>query len=124
VAIDLIREKGVPLDRQESFTWRSMVREPISKLNNDAFTRLRIIPLNGMEMEANRFQHHFARMNRELRGALARSVGTQFVHESQVPPSSPSIAYRSQINSDGPPSETVAAGFRYTPGTELLKRTA
>jgi rubrerythrin len=72
VALDIMKEKGVPLDRQENFTWRSMVREPISKLNDDAFTRLRIILMNGVEMEANRFQHGFARMNRDLRGALAR----------------------------------------------------
>ncbi len=72
MALDLTKEKGVALDAQEDFTWRDMVREPISKLNDDAFTRLRIILMNGVEMEANRFQHAFARMNRPLRLELAR----------------------------------------------------
>src|SRR6185503_16371381 len=35
------------------------------------FTRVRIIVMNGIELEAVRFQHSFARMNRDLRGALA-----------------------------------------------------
>jgi hypothetical protein len=72
VALDIKNEKGVPLDRQEEFTWKDLVREPISKLNDDAFTRLRIILMNGVEMEANRFQHNFARMNGDLRVSLAR----------------------------------------------------
>ncbi|MBK9265667.1 MAG: hypothetical protein IPM54_38490 [Polyangiaceae bacterium] len=72
MALDIKHEKGIPLDRQEDFTWRDLVREPISKLNDDAFTRLRIILMNGIEMEANRFQHFFARQNRDLRLHLAR----------------------------------------------------
>lgn len=72
VALEIKKEKGIPLDRQEDFTWKALVREPISKLNDDAFTRLRIILMNGIEMEANRFQHNFARMNRDLRVPLAR----------------------------------------------------
>ncbi|MDC0743331.1 hypothetical protein [Polyangium mundeleinium] len=72
MALDLTKEKGVALDAQEDFTWRDMVREPISKLNDDAFTRLRIILMNGLEMEANRFQHAFARMNAPMRADLAR----------------------------------------------------
>ncbi|MDI1450901.1 hypothetical protein [Polyangium sp. 6x1] len=72
MALDLTKETGVALDAQEDFTWRDMVREPISKLNDDAFTRLRIILMNGVEMEANRFQHAFARMNAPMRADLAR----------------------------------------------------
>ncbi len=72
MALDIKKEKGVPLERQEEFTWRDMVREPISKLNDDAFTRMRIILMNGIEMEANRFQHFYARINREMRIPLAR----------------------------------------------------
>jgi hypothetical protein len=73
VALDIRKEKGVPLERQEDFTWRDMVREPISKLNDDAFTRLRVILMNGIEMEAIRFSHDFARHNRDLRVQLARA---------------------------------------------------
>jgi rubrerythrin len=70
VALDIMKERGVALDRQ-AFNWRDMVRTPISKLNDDAFTRVRIILMNGIELESIRFQHNFARMNRELRRALA-----------------------------------------------------
>jgi len=48
-----------------------MVRAPISKLNDDAFTRVRIILMNGIETEAGRFLHAMARMNGELRVPLA-----------------------------------------------------
>jgi hypothetical protein len=65
VALDILKERGVPLDRQE-FDWRDMVRTPISKLDDDAFTRVRIILMNGIEMESLRFSHSFARMCPDL----------------------------------------------------------
>jgi hypothetical protein len=34
------------------------------------------------------------------------------------------LAYRSQLNSSGSPSETVAAGYRWEPGTELARKLA
>jgi hypothetical protein len=71
MALDIMKERGVPLDRQV-FTWRDLVRTPISKLNDDAFTRVRIILMNGIEVEALRFQHACARMNRDLQLPLAR----------------------------------------------------
>jgi hypothetical protein len=71
MAFDLFSSKGCPLDQQR-FTWRDMVGKPISKLDDDAFTRVRIILMNGLENEALRFQHIAARMNRELRLSLAR----------------------------------------------------
>src|SRR5918999_6506760 len=66
-----MKEKGVPLD-QQSFDWREIVGAPASKLNDDAFTRVRIILMNGIESEALRFQHACARMNKDLQLALAR----------------------------------------------------
>lgn len=71
MALDLFKEPGVPLDRQV-FTWRELAGTPISKLDDDAFTRVRIILMNGIEAEANRFSHACARMNRPLQLALAR----------------------------------------------------
>lgn len=71
MTLDLLKERGIPLDRQV-FTWRDMVRTPISKLDDDAFTRVRIILMNGIESEANRFQHACARMNKDLQLPLAR----------------------------------------------------
>ncbi|MGZ8425049.1 MAG: hypothetical protein ACXWYD_08885 [Candidatus Binatia bacterium] len=71
MSLDIISEKGVPLDQQQ-FTWRELVGNPTSKLDDDAFTRVRIILMNGIESEAVRFQHACARMNKELQLALAR----------------------------------------------------
>jgi hypothetical protein len=71
MAFDLFSAQGTPLDKQR-FTWRDMVRQPISKLDDDAFTRIRVILMNGIEQEAQRFQHMAARHNRELRIPLAQ----------------------------------------------------
>jgi rubrerythrin len=62
--------KGTPLSRQR-FTWRELVQRPISKLDDDAFTRVRVILMNGLEVEALRFQHAAARFNGEFRLPLA-----------------------------------------------------
>ncbi len=70
MALDLFKEKGVPLDRQR-FTWKDLTRRMISKLDDDAFTRVRVILMNGVESESVRFSHACARMNRELREPLA-----------------------------------------------------
>ncbi|WP_119155498.1 hypothetical protein [Caldimonas tepidiphila] len=69
----LLDNKGCPLERQR-FTWRDMVQKPISKLDDDAYTRINVILLNGLEMEALRFSHSAARMNADpaLRATLAR----------------------------------------------------
>ncbi|MFP5195415.1 hypothetical protein PQ786_08680 [Alcaligenes faecalis] len=64
-------QPGTPLDRQK-FTWRDIVGQPISKLDDDAFTRVRIIMLNGLELDALRLKHIAARFNRDLREPLAR----------------------------------------------------
>jgi hypothetical protein len=75
MSLDILKEKGIPLDQQQ-FTWRDLVREPISKLDNDAFSRVRIILMNGIESESNRFLHAFARMNGPLRkeAAIVRRI--------------------------------------------------
>ncbi|HWV38056.1 MAG TPA: hypothetical protein VN033_06220 [Vulgatibacter sp.] len=70
MALDISKERGVPLDRQR-FTWREMAGPPFSKLNDDAFTRVRAILMNGIEAEAIRFSHSAARMNRDLQRPLA-----------------------------------------------------
>ena len=67
----LFTSKGTALERQR-FTWRELVPKPISKLDDDAFTRVRVIVMNGLEQEALRFQHACARMNRSLQLPLAR----------------------------------------------------
>src|SRR3954463_4805306 len=71
MALEIMKERGVPLDKQV-FTWREMAGPTYSKLNDDAFTRVRVILMNGIESEALRFGHACARMNGDLQVALAR----------------------------------------------------
>ncbi len=71
MAVKLFDSRGTPLEEQV-FTWRDLVQKPISKLDDDAFTRVRVILMNGIEQQANRFQHLCAQMNGELREPLAR----------------------------------------------------
>lgn len=71
MTIKVLEDRGTPLDRQR-FTWRELSRKPISKLDDDAFTRVKIILMNGVEHEALRFQHAVARFNGELRAPLAQ----------------------------------------------------
>lgn len=70
MALDLVNDKGTPLDQQR-FTWRELVPKPISKLDDDAFTRVRVILMNGIEHEALLFQSMAIRFARELREPLA-----------------------------------------------------
>lgn len=70
MTIDLMKDKGTPLGQQK-FTWRELVQAPYSKLDEDAFTRVRVTLMNGIESESVRFQHACARVNQELQVALA-----------------------------------------------------
>ncbi|MES2538805.1 MAG: hypothetical protein V4632_23340 [Pseudomonadota bacterium] len=83
MAFNIFSSKGCPLDQQR-FTWRDMVKNPISKLDDDAFTRVRIILMNGIELEAVRFQHSCARQNRQLRLPLARIRRTEHHQATMV----------------------------------------
>jgi hypothetical protein len=71
MGLKLLDQKGTPLDKQV-FTWRELAGQPYSKLDDDAFTRVRVILMNGIEAEAVRFSHAFARVSDELRAPLAR----------------------------------------------------
>ncbi|MBX3211060.1 MAG: hypothetical protein KF850_03425 [Labilithrix sp.] len=71
MALDIFKERGAPLEKQE-FDWRELVPTPYSKLDDDAFTRVRVILMNGVEAEALRFKHLCARFNEELQIPLAR----------------------------------------------------
>jgi len=71
MTLDILNERGTPLERQV-FTWRELAGVPYSKLNDDAFTRVRVILMNGIEAEALRFSHACARMNGALQAPLAR----------------------------------------------------
>lgn len=71
MSLNLFKDKGVDLSNQR-FTWKDLVQKPISKLNDDAFTRIRIILMNGIELESLRFSHGCARMNKDLQLPLAK----------------------------------------------------
>lgn len=59
-----------------------------------------------------------------VRKVLAGEVDFRAVGKDIGPlPDSPaSLKYRDEVNKDGSPSERVALGYRYTPGTELSGR--
>ncbi|PCC99860.1 hypothetical protein [Halopseudomonas pelagia] len=67
----ILDNKGCPLEKQQ-FTWKEMASRPISKLDDDAFTRVRVILMNGVETDALRLKHFGARFNRELQLPLAQ----------------------------------------------------
>jgi len=71
MAIDLLKDRGTPLDQQR-FTWKELVQPTYSKLDDDAFTRVRVILMNGIESDQLRFSHACSRMNRGLQRDLAR----------------------------------------------------
>jgi hypothetical protein len=83
MALDYMKEKGTSLGRQE-FDWRDLVRVPISKLDDDAFTRVRIILMNGIEAGSVRFQHACAAMNKDLRLPLSRVRRVEHFQQTQV----------------------------------------
>jgi rubrerythrin len=83
MALDLLNERGTPLDRQ-NFSWRDLVQPPVSKLDDDAFTRVRIILLNGIEAESVRFSHSCARMNKDLQLPLAQVRRIEHFQQTMV----------------------------------------
>jgi hypothetical protein len=71
MTINLLQDKGTPLARQK-FTWKDMVGKPISKLDDDAFTRVRIILMNGVEIDSIRTKQVAIRCHMEARVPLAQ----------------------------------------------------
>jgi hypothetical protein len=71
MTIDLLRDKGTPV-AQQRMSWKDMVGKTISKLDDDAFTRVRIILMNGVELDSIRTKQVAIRMNRDARVQLAQ----------------------------------------------------
>src|SRR3954449_9055830 len=97
----ILGNKGVAIDKQR-LTWRDMVQKPISKLDDDAYTRVRIILMNGIELEASRFSHAAARMNPPALQRMLADVGIVEQHQATLinwligpdhSPLEPTIAY-------------------------------
>src|SRR5688572_14135014 len=60
MAMNPYEERGIPVDRQIR-SWKQVALPPYRKQDVDAFTRCRIILMNGIENEAAVFSHGFAR---------------------------------------------------------------
>jgi hypothetical protein len=71
MALNLLSTRGCPLDSQR-FTWKDLVQKPISKLDDDAFTRVRVILMNGVELDALRLKQMLIRSNARLRVPIAQ----------------------------------------------------
>jgi hypothetical protein len=71
MTINLLTERGQPLERQH-FSWKDLVRNPISKLDDDAFTRVRTILMNGVELDSLRMKQVMLRTNGPLRAQIAQ----------------------------------------------------
>ncbi|MGH7326282.1 MAG: hypothetical protein ACREJ9_16770 [Candidatus Rokuibacteriota bacterium] len=67
-----LKEKGIPLGRQ-CRSWKEIIQPPYRKQEVDAFTRCRVILMNGIELESAFFSHSFARVcdDRALKAWLA-----------------------------------------------------
>jgi hypothetical protein len=76
MSLNLFTDRGVPLERQK-FTWKELVQKPISKLDDDAFTRIRTILMNGVELDSLRVKQVMLRMNGPLREPIARLMRTE-----------------------------------------------
>jgi hypothetical protein len=68
------REKGIPLEKQYR-SWRQMIKTPFDKRDVDAYTRTRVILMNGIENEAIGYSHNFARSagDQAVRSLLAQT---------------------------------------------------
>lgn len=60
MAFNPLSEKGIPLDRQLR-NWAELNVKPVDKKASPAYTRCRIIAMNGIEVEGAIFSHQFAR---------------------------------------------------------------
>ena len=83
MSVNLFDSSGCPLDRQR-FTWKELVQNPLSKLDDDAFTRVRAILMNGVELDAVRTKQAMLRMNGELRVPVAQLMRVEQEQASLV----------------------------------------
>lgn len=126
MTINLFQDKGIALDKQR-LTWKAMAGRTISKLDDDAFTRMRIILMNGVELDSLRTKQVALRSNREARVKLAQLMRAEQHQATAVnwligadhSPLETTIAYEqtaievtasvSQLE----PDEYLAQGYRY-----------
>lgn len=73
MSFNALKEKGMPLEKQLR-TWHDIVKRPFNKADVDCYTRTRVILMNGIEVEAWGYKHHFARccFDNDVKQLLAR----------------------------------------------------
>lgn len=62
MSLNPFKEKGIPLEKQYR-SWKQIAQLPYKKQEVDAYTRCRVILMNGIEMESILFSHNFARIS-------------------------------------------------------------
>lgn len=95
MAMNPFKERGISLDKQIR-NWKQIALRPYPKQKVDAYTRTRIILMNGIENEGWFFKHSFARNtdNMEIKAHLAE---TRRIEQQQ----------QTTINWLNPPDQTV-----------------
>lgn len=99
MSLNLFDSKGTDVSRQR-FSRKELVQKPISKLDVDAFTRVRVILMNGIELDSLRTKQVALRMNRDARGDLAQLMRVEH-HQA--------TAVNWLMSSDHSPLETTIA---------------
>jgi len=126
MALNLFDSKGCDISRQR-FNWKDLVQKPISKLDDDAFTRVRVILMNGIELDSLRTKQVALRMNRDARVALAQLMRAEQHQATMInwlisPDHSPletTIAYEqvaielTASVAEHEPDPYLAQGYRY-----------
>ena len=75
------REKGIPLEKQYR-SWYGRLAAPYSKHEVDAYTRTRVILMNGIENESWMYKHNFSRSAGDL-GIRSLLAQTRMVEQQQ-----------------------------------------
>jgi hypothetical protein len=126
MSIDIFQNRGCDLARQV-FNWKELVQKPISKLDDDAFTRVRIILMNGQELDSLRMKQVALRMNGVAREQLARLMRVEHFQATMInwlisadhSPLETTIAYEQvaiELTSsvaEHEPDPYLAQGYRY-----------
>ena len=117
---------GTALTAQR-FNWKELVQNPISKLDDDAFTRVRVILMNGVELDSLRTKQIALRMNRDARVELAQMMRVEqhqatminWLISSDHSPLETTIAYEqvavelTASVAEHEPDQYLAQGYRY-----------
>jgi rubrerythrin len=85
MSINPFQEKGTPLEKQYR-SWKQAIQAPYRKQEVDAYTRCRVIVMNGIEIEASIFSHNFARntADKELLKTLATIRGVEHQQQNTI----------------------------------------